>query len=297
MGFEECDAWGTLRVLEEGTAAGTFCTCSYSNPYWLKDPIRMFQVCEEQTTMEFVKGIVEHFEEHCPYPGFGYFICTSFEDRLRACKSRPRDPECQHLSQVLKDFGSPYWDDSKPHDKSSSSVSPGEQIETLHRRQNLWSVVSTLTDQDTLERRGADEPYHPVLKRVFEDCDALNDVELLLECIIKVIQRALYERDPQIVGCEDVWSDGDDEVPFNPAASDNNEDSSHSQFQVTAAPQQVTTGPFVDGDDLIQRMKYLLWHCRQVADSDALKRCVDKVLETCSRNPADELCQGLHGRS
>lgn len=232
----ECDVFEVFKIKD---AAKTFCFCGLNFPDWLGPNLPA--KCE---AVPGVEDYADYLEEQCPDdPEIVPFICLEVQKEVPACAYCPQVQECQNLSQVLNRHDVPFWDDSAANNESCPFFSPDDQGKNLHFRRDATASVFRSILEDSLERPDADEPYHPILKAIYEDCDALEDPELHLDCVIKEIQRSLCEQEPWILACEDLESDGAGELPSKPVVSD---DGPLSQLPVTAAPEPTETASLAD---------------------------------------------------
>lgn len=147
-----------------------------------------------------------------PRASFPSPICAQFGKSIEWCKSCPETTECQALSQQLKLDGVQYWDDKGVNDKSCPSNTLDNQSEDPPRYTRVITYPLEPTPEASLERRNADEPYHPTLKPIYIDCDVLEDPEQHTRCVLAELERALCEREPWIRECQDLDSGRADEL-------------------------------------------------------------------------------------
>ncbi|KAH8775598.1 hypothetical protein F5883DRAFT_261310 [Diaporthe sp. PMI_573] len=267
----QCDLYEIVKIED---SAKIFCFCGLVFPDWLGPNLPA-----NCAAVPGLEDFADYLEEQCPDdPKVVPYLYASVQHEVLACAHCPQVQECQNISQVLNRHGVPFWDDSTANNESCPFFPDDptdDQGKGLHFRRDATASIFRSTSGDSLERSDADEPYHPILKSVYEDCDALEDPELRLDCVIKEIQRALCEQEPWIPACEDLESDRTDGLPSKPAASDNelsdeifdtdggvqvaDDDDSLSQRQVTAAPEPTETAS-LDDWDVASRMHEFIIH-------------------------------------
>lgn len=159
-----------------------------------------------------------------------------------------------------------------------------------------------------LEQQGADEPYHPTLKAIYDDCDVLEDSEEHTMCVLAKLERALCDQEPWIPLCHYSEPGSADEFSSKSNIIDNDlldeifdtdavvsvadNDDFPRRPQVTAAPEPTEAArpiKWLPGLGL----EPFFQECEDAGGFNSPEDCMYEKMrdEVCSRNPEDELCE------
>lgn len=258
-----------------------------------------------------------------PRASFPSPICAQFGKSIEWCKSCPETTECQPLSQQLKLDSVQYWDDKGVNDKSCPSDTPDNQSEdpakytrtitfplepTPPRYTRTITLPLEPTPEASLERRRADEPYHPTLKPIYIDCNVLEDPEQHTRCVLAELERALCELEPWIRECQDLDSGRADELWSKSATIDSDlldeifdtdeivsvagDDDVTRPTQVGNAPEETEIARLIE-EMPSPTLEKLSQECEHAVGYNTVGQCVYEKLrdEVCSSHAGDELCE------
>lgn len=171
----------------------------------------------------------------------------------------------------------------------------GESDVLSHTREIVnRAVFSRHTNEDRLEPQGEDEPYHPVLRPIHDDCDILEDPELHLMCVLEELERALCEQEPWHPECRDSEVSTAEELDLLgegfviPIADDGGflgqaQATAASELWEIAGPIEWTSWP--DLEPFFQECELDLGYITGDCVYEKMRE------EVCSNIPGDELCQ------
>lgn len=210
-------------------------------------------------------------------------------------------PECKAMQELTNFF------------VSKCFVPPSDVLSHVREKVNSDnSDSSTVGPADhtsfSLEQRGADQPYHPTLKPIYDDCDVLEDSEEHTMCVLAKLERALCEQEPWIPLCQESEAGSADEFSSKSNIIDN--DLLDEIFDTDGG------APVADDHDLPHRpqlsgepeateaarpIEWLPWlglepffqECEDADGFDSPEDCMYEKMrdELCSSNPEDELCE------
>lgn len=231
-------------------------------------------------------------------------VINMSDEDWAACTPRPtvpHIPECEPLHE--------YWDflDQK------CLGPPADALSNILERANAsssgsWTVEPADHSSSSPEQQGADEPYHPALKPIYDNCDVLEDPEEHTLCVLAELQRALCEQEPWIRECQDLGSGRADELSSQSNAMDNDlldeifdtggvlpvadDDDLPRRPQVSGAPEPTEIGRLIE-EIHSSSLKKLFQECAHAFGHISVGHCVYEKMrdELCSSNPGDELCE------
>lgn len=255
---------------------------------------------------EVVQELLDFQLQKCPdYYGDMISTCADLQEEPRRCISCPETRDCQALWQHLKQNGLQYWDDNDVNDTSCAFASPDEG-ESLVRQRNTDTGEFRSVHGENKKQRDADEPYHPALKPIYDDCDVLEAPAEHTRCVLAELQRALCEKEPWIRECQYLESALPDESSSKFNTIDNDlldeildadgvvpvaDDDVFRRPQVTAAVQPTETAGLFDWFPLLD-LEPFFEECEHADGYMAVEDCVyEKMRDDVCSNPGDKLCQ------
>lgn len=277
------------------------CLCDLTIPDWPE------LINPDRASCEAVEAFKDFYEPRCPgLYEIGAPVCTGWQETYQECTSCPENMECQALWRRLKSVGMQFWDKNGVNDESCTS-SPPIGGESLLRQCETTAVGSRPAHGDSLEQQDADEPYHPALKPIYDDCDVLEDPEEHAICVLAGLERALCEREPWIRECRD-WQQGSAEQSSSKYATLDNElldeifytggvvpvadDDFHHRPLATAASEPTVTDRLIEWLPRLD-LEPFFEECEHADGYISVEDCVYEKLrdDVCSNNPGDEVCQ------
>lgn len=291
----------TSRVRQQMSSSyGHNCLCRFLISDW-PEPINT-----DSAKCEVVQEVLDFHRPKCPdYYENKTSDCAGFQEQFRRCISCPETRDCQDWWQRLKLDGLQYWDDNDVNDTSCAFASPDEG-ESLVRQRNTDTVEFRSVHGESLMQRAADEPYHPALKPIYDDCDVLEDPEEHTRCVLAELQRALCEKEPWIRECQFLDSALPDELLSKFNTIDNDlldeildtdgvvpvaDDDVFRRPQVTATLQPTETAGLFDWFPLLD-LEPFFEECEHADGYMAVEDCVyEKMRDEVCSNPGDKLCQ------
>lgn len=233
-------------------------------------------------------------------------VINMSDEDWAACTPRPtvpHIPECEPLHE--------YWDflDQK------CLGPPADALSNILERANAsssgsWTVEPADHSSSSPEQQGADEPYHPALKPIYDNCDVLEDPEEHTLCVLAELQRALCEQEPWIPECQDLGLGRADELSSQSNTIDNDlldEIFDTGGVVLVVDDDDLPRRPQVSGAPEPTEIDGLIEEIHSSSLKKLVKDCVHKfghifcrtllVLsekmrdELCSSNPGDELCE------
>lgn len=190
--YEIANTFGDVNT--DSSGSWTSEPAGYAKPHNINPPRIMWVV--DKIREVGIPGV-------CGFDGYEIKLsCLQYHRSIQWCTLCPETTECRAFSQQLKLDGVQFWDDNGVNDKSCTS-SPSDEDETLLRQRDATAAGSRPAHGNSLEQQDADEPYHPALKPIYDDCDVLEDPEEHTTCVLVELGRALCEREPWIRECWD----------------------------------------------------------------------------------------------
>lgn len=256
---------------------------------------------------EVVQDMLDFLRPKCPHLDEVFTPdCASHQQEIQRCITCPETRDCRALWQGFKLNGLQYWDDNDVNDTSCAFASPNEG-ERLVRQRNTDTVGFRSVHGENKMQRDADEPYHPALKPIYDDCDVLEDPEEHTRCVLAELQRALCEKEPWIRECQYLESALPDELlsKFNTIDNDlldeildadgvvlvADDDNELHRPQMSAALEPTETAGLFDWFPLLD-LEPFFEECEHADGYMAVEDCVyEKMRDDVCSNPGDKLCQ------